>query len=64
MPSAASLSSVGISTPPPNALDCPKPKSSSMTRSTFGAPAGGFTSKRAGAFAFRASISFSAGYDG
>jgi hypothetical protein len=36
-PSAASLSSVGIFTGPPKALDCPKPMSSSRTTTTFGA---------------------------
>ena len=40
---------------PPNALDMPNPISSIITRSTFGALAGAFTSKRGGAVALRAS---------
>src|SRR5688572_10457287 len=40
---------------PPNALECPNPMSSINTMTTLGAPAGGFTSNRAGAFASRAS---------
>ncbi len=33
---------------PPKALDWPKPMSSISTMSTFGAPAGAFTSNRGG----------------
>ena len=40
-PSAASRSAVGVAHGPPNALDAPKPTSSSRITSTFGAPAGG-----------------------
>ena len=40
-PFAASRSAVGVEQGPPNALDEPKPASSSSTTSTFGAPAGG-----------------------
>jgi hypothetical protein len=40
-PPAARRSAVGVSHGPPNALDAPKPTSSSRTISTFGAPAGG-----------------------
>src|SRR6476619_5486447 len=40
---------------PPNALDMPNPISSSITRSTFGAPAGALTSIRGGGVALRAS---------
>src|SRR5215475_277574 len=40
-PPAASRSAVGVRHGPPNALDAPKPTSSSRTISTFGAPAGG-----------------------
>ncbi len=53
-PPAASLSSVGILIGPPKALDCPKPMSSSRTTTTFGAPWGALTSKRAGGFTSRA----------
>ena len=42
-PSAASLSSVGDGTPPPNVEYCPNPVSSSRISTTFGAPAGAFT---------------------
>ncbi|MNW66029.1 hypothetical protein D3C74_444640 [compost metagenome] len=40
-PPAASRSAVGVWHGPPNALDAPKPTSSSRTISTFGAPSGG-----------------------
>ena len=40
-PPAASRSAVGVRHGPPNALDAPKPTSSSRTISTFGAPSGG-----------------------
>ena len=40
-PPAASRSAVGVWHGPPNALDAPKPTSSSRTTSTFGAPSGG-----------------------
>ena len=40
-PFAARRSAVGVEQGPPNALDEPKPASSSRTTSTFGAPAGG-----------------------
>jgi hypothetical protein len=40
-PFAASRSATGVAHGPPNALDAPKPVSSSSTISTFGAPAGG-----------------------
>ena len=40
-PFAASRSAVGVLHGPPNALEAPKPTSSSRTTSTFGAPAGG-----------------------
>jgi hypothetical protein len=46
---------VGMLTGPPKALDWPKPMSSRSTMSTFGAPAGAFTSKRGGGAALRAS---------
>ena len=42
---------------PPNALDCPKPMSSSSTITTFGAPFGAVTLKRGGALTLRASSS-------
>ena len=42
-PSAASRSNVGVLHGPPNALDAPKPTSSSRMTRTFGAPAGGRT---------------------
>ena len=42
-PPAASRSALGVAIAPPNALDAPKPTSSSRTTSTFGAPAGGRT---------------------
>src|SRR4051794_25422720 len=40
-PFPASRSAVGVAHGPPNALEAPKPTSSSRTTSTFGAPAGG-----------------------
>jgi hypothetical protein len=40
-PPAASRSAVGVRHGPPNALEAPKPTSSSRTTTTFGAPAGG-----------------------
>jgi hypothetical protein len=40
-PPAANRSAVGVSTGPPNALEAPKPTSSSKTTRTFGAPSGG-----------------------
>ena len=40
-PPAASLSAVGVAHGPPNALDAPKPTSSSRMISTLGAPSGG-----------------------
>ena len=40
-PPAASRSAVGVRHGPPNALDAPKPTSSSSITRTFGAPAGG-----------------------
>src|SRR4030095_2233502 len=40
-PLAASRSAVGVRHGPPNALDAPKPTSSSRITSTFGGPAGG-----------------------
>ena len=40
-PPAASRSALGVAHGPPNALDAPKPTSSSSTTSTFGAPSGG-----------------------
>jgi hypothetical protein len=40
-PLAASRSAVGVAHGPPNALDAPKPVSSIMTMSTFGACSGG-----------------------
>src|SRR5580765_5825977 len=40
-PLPASRSAVGVAHGPPNALDAPKPTSSSRTTSTFGAPCGG-----------------------
>ena len=46
---------------PPKALGMPKPMSSMRTISTFGAPAGAFTSKRGGGVALRASSSVSCG---
>ncbi len=42
-PLAASRSMFGVLHGPPNALDAPKPQSSIITISTFGAPAGGRT---------------------
>ena len=46
---------------PPNALECPNPMSSISTMTTLGALAGAVGSKRAGAFALRASSSVMAG---
>ena len=43
-PPAARRSAFGVAHGPPNALDEPKPASSSRTISTFGAPAGGRSS--------------------
>ena len=40
-PPAARRSAVGVWTGPPNALEAPKPTSSSSTTRTFGAPFGG-----------------------
>src|SRR6476619_4953954 len=40
-PFSASRSAVGVAHGPPNALEAPKPTSSSSTTSTLGAPAGG-----------------------
>jgi hypothetical protein len=40
-PSRASRSAVGVSIGPPKALEAPKPTSSSMQITMFGAPAGG-----------------------
>ena len=40
-PFSASRSAVGVAHGPPNALEAPKPTSSSSTTSTFGAPSGG-----------------------
>src|SRR3954466_8877477 len=40
-PFPASRSAVGVAHGPPNALEAPKPTSSSRTTSTFGAPSGG-----------------------
>src|SRR3954452_13715033 len=40
-PPAASRSAVGVWHGPPNALEAPKPTSSSKTTKTFGAPSGG-----------------------
>jgi hypothetical protein len=40
-PFAASRSATGVEQGPPNALEEPKPASSSSMTSTFGAPAGG-----------------------
>ncbi len=56
-PPAASFSTVGMLIGPPKALLWPKPMSSISTITTLGAPCGAFTSKRAGAFALRASSS-------
>src|SRR5262245_47370720 len=43
-PLAASLSKFGVGIGPPNVLDAPKPTSSVMMSSTFGAPLGAWTS--------------------
>src|SRR5215468_2140600 len=43
-PLAASLSKFGVGIGPPNVLDAPKPTSSVMISSTFGAPLGAWTS--------------------
>src|SRR5690242_21863805 len=40
-PFPARRSAVGVAHGPPNALEAPKPTSSSRTTSTFGAPSGG-----------------------
>src|SRR5205085_2013212 len=40
-PLSASRSAVGVAHGPPNALEAPKPTSSSRTTRTFGAPSGG-----------------------
>src|SRR4051794_41211944 len=53
-PLPASRSAVGVAHGPPNALDAPKPTSSSRTTSTFGAPAGGRTGSIGGNDVFRA----------
>ena len=45
----------GVGITPPKVLGTPNPASSVMISSTFGAPAGGFTSKRGGGTASRAS---------
>src|SRR3954452_24742083 len=47
-PLPASRSAVGVAHGPPNALDAPKPTSSSKTTSTWGAPAGGRSGSIAG----------------
>ena len=47
-PLAASRSAFGVAHGPPNALDAPKPTSSSSTISTFGAPSGGSSGSIAG----------------
>ena len=47
-PRAASRSAVGVWHGPPNALEAPKPTSSSRTTSTFGAPSGGSNGSIAG----------------
>src|SRR6478609_9859177 len=47
-PLAASRSAVGVWHGPPNALDAPKPTSSSRMTSTLGAPAGGCNGSIAG----------------
>jgi hypothetical protein len=46
---------------PPNVLAVPNPMSSIRKTTTFGAPFGAFTSKRAGALALRASSSVACG---
>ena len=51
-------------TGPPKALGMPNPMSSMRTISTFGAPAGAFTSKRGGGVTLRASSSVIGGYCG
>ena len=51
-------------TGPPKELGTPKPMSSIRTSSTFGAPAGAFTSKRGGGVALRTSSSVIGGYVG
>ena len=56
-PDAARISIVGVRMGPPNVLGPPKPMSSMRTITTFGAPLGAFTSKRAGGLALRASSS-------
>src|SRR6478752_954920 len=47
-PPAARRSAVGVWHGPPNALDAPKPTSSSRITRTFGAPAGGRSGSMAG----------------
>jgi hypothetical protein len=61
---AAILSSVGMSIGPPKAWEAPNPMSSISTITTFGAPSGALTSKRAGALASRASSSLYVGTAG
>src|SRR5438552_2225186 len=56
-PFFANRSAVFIGIGPPKALEWPKPMSSRRTMTMLGAPLGGFTSKRGGALALRASIS-------
>ena len=60
----ASRSIVGMGIGPPKVLGTPKPMSSISTMTTFGAPAGAFTSKRGGGVTLRASISVTAGRAG
>ena len=60
-PWLASRSSVGMGIWPPNVLGWPNPMSSIRKTMTLGAPCGGFTSKRAGALALRASSAVSRG---
>jgi hypothetical protein len=47
-PPDANRSAVGVWHGPPNALEAPKPTSSSRTTSTFGAPSGGSSGSIAG----------------
>src|SRR4029078_1409654 len=47
-PSAARRSAVGVKMGPPNADEAPKPVSSMRTTRTFGAPAGGRSSRTGG----------------
>jgi hypothetical protein len=53
-----------VATGPPKVLGTPKPRSSTRTITTFGAPAGAFTSKRGGIAALRASSSVMGGFAG